>query len=124
MMQRECGDLEAFVLVDDGGLVDIYLDKVQFVIDLGGGDFKQKLNGGLGTHGGIYCKGLGASAEVHSGEQPGQPKEVVAVKVGYEDGLYGLEFLMVLAQLVLGRLAAVDKYSRATDCDELCAAMA
>ena len=48
---------------------------------------------------------------------------MVAVKMGDENHLDGLELAVILAELVLCRLAAVDEYLRAADIQELGAAV-
>lgn len=64
-----------------------------------------------------------APTDVHGGEQPRQPKEMVAMEMRYADEFYRLQPLMAMAYLVLRALATVYEHTEASHIDHLRATM-
>jgi hypothetical protein len=103
-------------------LGEVHLDEFQRISNMVTGKFEGSLDDLLGTLGGDDCDGLGASTEMHGGEESRKAKEVVAVEMRDKDGAESLEFDMATTDIVLRAFGTVEKHLEAADIDNLSAA--
>ena len=150
VMALLCTPLHSFVLlifrdaeavggdgVDDGESVDgaalaledsveafreVHLYEFQWVADMIAGEFEGGLDDLLRALGGDDGDGLGATTEVHGGEESREAEEVVAVEVRDEDGAEGLKLDMAATDIVLRALGAIEEHFESADIDNLGAA--
>ena len=123
--------------VDDGESVDgaalaledsveafreVHLYEFQWVADMIAGEFEGSLDDLLGPLGGDDGDGLGASTEMHGGEESRKAKEVVAMEVRNKDGAESLELDMATEDIVFSAFGTVEQHLEAADIDNLSAA--
>ena len=107
--QGESCDFKPIVRMNHGWLVSVNIDDGKRIVDMRCGYFKKQVDGFACSGRCIDGEGILASAEVHSGEQSGESKEVVAVKMGNENCFNRLNTLMILSKLSLSGFTAIEQ---------------